>query len=96
MGEVTPTSGLAKDPNLIRTGGPDRMIEETPLLKRLAFKQTDTHFLTLWADWRDPIKYKTIVELVRRGDGAEIVNESYDVSDDAIKHYTKILKEINA
>ena len=89
-------SGLAKDPNLTQIGGPDRMIEETPLLKRLAFKQTDTHFLTLWADWRDPTRHKTIVELVRREDGAEIVNESYDVSDDAIKHYAKTLKEINA
>ena len=63
------------------------MIEETPLLKRLAFKQSDTHFLTMWADWRDPTNHKTIIELVRRKDGAVRVNEPYDYSDLAIKHW---------
>ena len=69
------------------------MIEETTFLKRLSFKQTDTHFITLWADWRNPAKHKTIVELVRIADGAEIVNRSYDYSNDAINHYARILKE---
>jgi len=71
------------------------MIEETPLLKRVAFKQTDTHWLTMWADWRDSAKHKTIVELVLREDGTEIVNESYDYSDLAMKHYSHLSKEID-
>ena len=70
------------------------MIEETPLLKRLAFKQTDTHWLTMWADWRNPTKHTIIVELVRREDRATIVNEVYNYSDLARKHYSNLSKEI--
>lgn len=71
------------------------VIEETPLLKRLAFKQTDTHWLTMWADCRNPAKWVTIVELVRREDRATIVNEVYDYSDLAMKHWSQLLKEID-
>lgn len=72
------------------------MIEEASLLKRLAFKQTDTHWLTMWADWRNPAKYKIIVELVSREDRATIVNEVYDYSDLAMKHYSALAKKIDA
>ena len=71
------------------------MIEETPLLKRLAFKQSDTHWLTLWVDSRDARRDKTIVELVRREDGAEIVNEVYDFSDLSMKHYGTLAKKMD-
>jgi len=71
------------------------MIEETSLLKRLAFKQTDTHWLTMWADWRDSAKHEIIVELVRREDRATIVNEIYDYSDLAMKHYSNLFKEMD-
>lgn len=70
------------------------MIEETPLLKRLAFKQSDTHWLTLWVDSRNPAMWKTIVELVRREDRAVIVNEIYDYSDLAMKHYSTLAKKM--
>ena len=69
------------------------MIEEISLLKRLSFKRTDTHFITLWADWRNPERHKTIVELVRIVDSTVIVHKSYDYSNDAINHYARILKE---
>jgi hypothetical protein len=72
------------------------MIEETPLLKRLAFKQSDTHWLTWWDDARNPIKSETIVELVRREDRIVLVNEVYNYSDLAIKHYSQIAKNMNA
>jgi hypothetical protein len=72
------------------------MIEETSLLKRLAFKQSDTHWLTWWDDARNPIKGETIVELVRREDRTVLVNEVYKYSDLAIKHYGQIAKDMDA
>lgn len=72
---------------------PSGMIEEAPLLKRLAFKQSDKYFLTLWADWRNPVQHQTIVELVERKDEISVINESYDDSDEAIKRYGEIAKE---
>lgn len=71
------------------------MIEETHLLKRLAFKQSDTYWLTWWDDARNPIKSETIVELVRREDRAVLINEVYNYSDLAIKHYGQIAKDMD-
>lgn len=75
---------------------PSGMIEEAPLLKRLAFKQSDKYFLTLWADWRNPVQHQTIVDLVERKDEISVINEPYDDSDEAIKHYKRIADELDA
>lgn len=72
------------------------MIEETPLLKRLAFKQSDTHWLTLWSDCRNPRKWSTIAELVRKKDKVVLVHEVYYYSDLAMKHYAQISKNMDA
>ena len=67
------------------------MIEETPLLKRLAFKETDTHWLTMWADWRNPVHHQTIIEIVRRDDRKTIVKAAYDDSNESTKHWKRLL-----